>query len=168
MSEQKKMDAERAAFEVWAKESASIDRNKFHPEFYEHLPTRRMWDAWQARASLPVGVPDGYVLVPLIATPEMIEAAVQAIETKQALWHAMLAAAPTVKAEPAQCTNEDSWNCKYCRKTETCEALADKRNFGTTAPSLPAAGSAVEEVEAVAWQDADNPMYTTAERRVML
>ncbi|MFV3388445.1 hypothetical protein ACNFCJ_24090, partial [Pseudomonas sp. NY15364] len=36
------------------------------------------------------------------------------------------------------------------------------------APSLPAAGSAVEEVEAVAWQDADNPMYTTAERRVML
>lgn len=36
------------------------------------------------------------------------------------------------------------------------------------APSLPAAGSAGEEVEVVAWQDADNPMYTTAERRVML
>ena len=36
------------------------------------------------------------------------------------------------KQEPvAQCTNSDSWNCKYCRKTETCEALKDPRNFGT-------------------------------------
>lgn len=63
MSEQSKIDAERAAFEAWAKESASIDRNNFHPEFYEYLPTRRMWDAWQARASLPVGVPDGSIYV---------------------------------------------------------------------------------------------------------
>lgn len=31
---------------------------------------------------------------------------------------------------PSECTNEDSWNCKYCRKTETCEALKDPRNFG--------------------------------------
>ena len=30
----------------------------------------------------------------------------------------------------AQCTNSDKWNCKYCRKTETCEALKDSRNFG--------------------------------------
>lgn len=36
------------------------------------------------------------------------------------------------KQEPvAQCTNSDSWNCKYCRKTKNCEALKDSRNFGT-------------------------------------
>ena len=29
-----------------------------------------------------------------------------------------------------QCTESDSWNCKYCRKTETCKALQDPRNFG--------------------------------------
>jgi uncharacterized protein RhaS with RHS repeats len=35
----------------------------------------------------------------------------------------------------AQCTNSDSWNCKYCRKTETCEALKDPRNFGAPSAS---------------------------------
>lgn len=35
-----------------------------------------------------------------------------------------------VKTFMPPCTNEDSWNCKYCRKTETCEALKDPRNFG--------------------------------------
>lgn len=30
----------------------------------------------------------------------------------------------------AQCTHADQWNCKYCDKTETCEALKDPRNFG--------------------------------------
>lgn len=40
-------------------------------------------------------------------------------------------------SEPAaKCTNEDSWNCKYCRNTEGCEALKDPRNFGE--PSAPA------------------------------
>jgi hypothetical protein len=35
-----------------------------------------------------------------------------------------------IEQEPvAQCTNNDTWNCKYCRKTETCEALKDSRNF---------------------------------------
>ena len=32
----------------------------------------------------------------------------------------------------AECTNSDTWNCKYCRKTQTCEALNDPRNFGGT------------------------------------
>ena len=31
----------------------------------------------------------------------------------------------------AQCTESDSWNCKYCRKTESCKALQDPRNFTT-------------------------------------
>lgn len=35
----------------------------------------------------------------------------------------------------AKYTNEDSWNCKYCRKTETCAALEDPRNFDTPQPS---------------------------------
>lgn len=30
----------------------------------------------------------------------------------------------------AECTNDDTWNCKYCRKTENCGALKDDRNFG--------------------------------------
>lgn len=34
-------------------------------------------------------------------------------------------------SEPvARCTNEDLWNCKYCQKTLTCDALKDNRNFG--------------------------------------
>ena len=47
--------------------------------------------AWQRAQG--AGVPDGWKLVPGIATLEMIDAAVQAIETKQAIWPAMLAAA---------------------------------------------------------------------------
>jgi hypothetical protein len=38
---------------------------------------------------------------------------------------------PAVQEPVAQCTNSDTWNCKYCRKTETCEALEDPRNFAT-------------------------------------
>lgn len=37
---------------------------------------------------------------------------------------------PVEPVAPAECTNEDLWNCKYCRKTETCEALKDPRNLG--------------------------------------
>lgn len=29
----------------------------------------------------------------------------------------------------AQCTNSDTWNCKYCNKTVSCKALKDPRNF---------------------------------------
>lgn len=60
--------------------------------------------------------------------------------TAWAAWEGWQArAALTSSAEPsapvAQCTNEDSWNCKYCRNTESCEALKDPRNFGK--PSAP-------------------------------
>jgi hypothetical protein len=38
-----------------------------------------------------------------------------------------------VLAKPEQaveeCTNSDTWNCKYCNKTESCGALKDSRNF---------------------------------------
>lgn len=55
---------------------------------------------------LTAGVPQG-------SFPEMLDA--------------LLALAGSV---PAPCTNEDSWNCKYCNKAPTCEALKDPRNFG--------------------------------------
>jgi hypothetical protein len=31
--------------------------------------------------------------------------------------------------KPEPCTNSDSWNCKYCKITKTCKALADNKNF---------------------------------------
>jgi|APFre7841882793_1041355.scaffolds.fasta_scaffold00748_16 hypothetical protein len=33
----------------------------------------------------------------------------------------------------AECTNSDTWNCKYCNKTESCGALKDSRNFAPPA-----------------------------------
>ena len=47
-------------------------------------------------------VPDGYALVPIDPTPEMIAAGVEAYKTDEK-WRAMLAAAPTFKAEQVQC-----------------------------------------------------------------
>ena len=53
----------REAFEKWC--SVNIERNKWHPEFYAHLPAREQWAAWEAcRAAMlqarnsPV-IPDG-------------------------------------------------------------------------------------------------------------
>ncbi len=43
--------------------------------------------------------------------------------------------AQPVQEPVAKCTNSDSWNCKYCRKTESCDALKDTRNFA--APPQP-------------------------------
>lgn len=41
----------REAFEQWC--SVNIERNKWHPEFYAHLPAREQWAAWEAcRASM--------------------------------------------------------------------------------------------------------------------
>ncbi|HBU6974686.1 TPA: DUF550 domain-containing protein [Raoultella planticola] len=36
----------RAIFEKWC--SVNIERNKWHPEFYAHLPAREQWAAWEA------------------------------------------------------------------------------------------------------------------------
>lgn len=42
-----------------------------------------------------------------------------------------------VVSEPTtpDCTNEDSWNCKYCRKTENCEAL-NSQGGGAPEPAV--------------------------------
>lgn len=92
--------------------------------------------------SLPVGVPDGYAIVPVEPTPEML-AEIHLVESftgtaLRARYRAMLAAAPTVKAEQVQ--------CKSCG-----DFGSDCDECGAKSPSLPAAGSAVEEVEVVAW-----------------
>jgi hypothetical protein len=50
--------------------------------------------------------------------------------------------------ERAECTNSDSWNCKYCPKTDTCAALKDPRNFGTPASGLDTA--VLDKLEALA------------------
>lgn len=43
-----------------------------------------------------------------------------------------------VSTEPkTECTNSDTWNCKYCRNTQTCDALNDDRNFGGTVKPEP-------------------------------
>jgi hypothetical protein len=42
---------------------------------------------------------------------------------------AALAEPEPVQEPVAKCINSDSWNCKYCRKTESCDALKDPGNF---------------------------------------
>lgn len=114
--EQQKMDRERAAFEAWMREEYAADRDmlkKPHEGRYFYAKPANMWSAWQARASLPVGVPDGYALVPVEPTQAMTEAGmavdVAMYETHycetQAIYEAMLAAAPAAQAT-AQATAE--------------------------------------------------------------
>lgn len=46
----------RAAFEQWC--TVNIERNKWHPEFYAHLPAREQWAAWNAcRAAMLAAAP---------------------------------------------------------------------------------------------------------------
>ncbi|MEV9064493.1 DUF551 domain-containing protein [Klebsiella quasipneumoniae] len=46
----------RAAFEKWC--TVNIERNKWHPEFYAHLPAREQWAAWEAcRAAMLAAAP---------------------------------------------------------------------------------------------------------------
>lgn len=62
-------------------------------------------DAWNARASLPVGVPDGYALVPVEPTFEMRKAVWEkhfcSDEGATTIYRAMLAAAPAATSLPA-------------------------------------------------------------------
>ena len=172
MSEQSKIDAERAAFNDYLNEVVETKhygmqtiKLQRHDE-YTVDDEKIAWDAWHARASLPVGVPDGYVLVPVEPTPEMLRAGVDQAVGAYPIYRAMLAAAPaapTVKAEQVQCctptaeekamlaagdyTPEELWG----GPRPTCHKCIGK------APSLPAAGSAVEEVEVVAHVAIDDP-----------
>lgn len=70
MSEQSKIDAERAKFNDYLNEVVETKhygmqtiKLQRHDE-YTVDDEKIAWEAWQARASLPVGVPEGYALVP--------------------------------------------------------------------------------------------------------
>ncbi|PTU76865.1 hypothetical protein DBO86_22990 [Pseudomonas indoloxydans] len=121
MSEQSK-DAERAAFEAWRLEKfcAGVERLKKcsnAPDVYYYSAEQEAWKVWKARASLPVGVPEGYMPIP---TAEQLADALENVRCFHDMSAELIAprllanllAAPTVK-----------------------ESLS-------VAPSLPAAGSA--------------------------
>lgn len=180
MSEQSKIDAERAALQARIAEleagqdSLRLVRDEYKRKADEY---RGKWAALLARASLPVGVPDGYAMVPVEPTPEMQAAALRHVvrqHTLRDVWKDMCAAAPTVKAEQV--------DCLYCQghgevtrtSGQTAESYSEHNEEcpecqGTgLAPSLPAAGSAVEEVEVVAYLHERSGAVATADNvRVM-
>lgn len=163
MSEQEKMDQERAAFEAWVirewpnaplhyvRDALPKDDPRYGEYCDEHL--QRAWVGWQARASLPVGVPDGWrdALQKIAKYAPPVNCAAKTEVEKLALIavHALIAfsapqfskptdhqsakvgtAAPTVKAEQVQ--------CEFCDDTGQIQGT----DCGRCAPSLPAAGSA--------------------------
>lgn len=82
------------------------------------------------KAGLPVFENDAELATPALVECDACPRSSGCVET------CMKAPASAEPSAPvAQCTNEDSWNCKYCRNTESCEALKDPRNFGE--PSAP-------------------------------
>ena len=103
-------DAMRSEFEEWAvSENYNIDI-KFDSDsscLYRSKLTQGAWIIWQACAAMMV--PDGFVMVPVEPTDEMLEAMEQAIIdmgvdvvlageiNKLAVWHDVLDAAPEGK-----------------------------------------------------------------------
>lgn len=114
----------------------------------------------QARAALPApaSVPDGYMPIP---TAEQIADALENVRCFHDMSAELIApellanllAAPTVKAEqvPVAAIRKllSNWHDLKSGDSENVDAV---RNWLDKAPSLPAAGSAEEEVEVVAWR----------------
>lgn len=85
---------------------ANIERNKWHPDLYAHLPAREQWAAWEAcRNAMLQGadgnspvIPDGWVAVPVEPTTNQWAAGMQAFDSGMdkvtRVYKAMLAAAP--------------------------------------------------------------------------
>jgi hypothetical protein len=100
-------NAEREAFEKWARGTYSIERHYSLPDQYAAIAVQVAWGAWQARAQAS-GVPDGWKWVPKHATQHMLDAfgireicwAEDGGKTGRRpvkprdIWEAMLAAAP--------------------------------------------------------------------------
>lgn len=106
-------DQMRAEFEQWACPQA--DKNaiaKFEDGLYMSAKTSMAWAAWQAaRASAPQGVPEGWQLVPVVPTPEMLNASrwsgsgdvsVNEEWARTEVWRRMIAAAPQPVAQKGQ------------------------------------------------------------------
>ncbi len=168
MSEQMKMDAERAAFEAAYAESQGFEGKAYGLWFktiggeYEISQVASAWWGWQKARSQPVGVPDECMVEMAAAA---YDRAANAGATHEQAWHEALSvaltAAPTVKAEQVQCRT-----CNGSRMVDdgeiTCSEVGVPYENGPVkcvkdcpdcaAPSLPAAGSAVEGVEVVAWR----------------
>lgn len=119
---------------------------------------QQCWEAWQAHASQPVGVPEGWKLVPNYPTPAMSIAGGAACGRGGDFAHhtyaMMLAAAPAAPAAPT--VKAEQADCLYCQghgevtrtSGQTAESYSEHNEEcpecqGTgLAPSLPAAGSA--------------------------
>lgn len=136
---------------------------------------------WQKARSQPVGVPDGYALVPVEPTPEMLAAAAKCYGNDDDCYRVMLTfapAAPAVKAEQVH-DFDVFWNSELREELrKSCArgwaeliwkaaTAAARFNFAYDA-SLPAAGLAVEEVEVVAYLHERSGAVATADNvRVM-
>ena len=98
-------DAMRSEFEKWAEDKELILRFSTGRNYYLFDETESAWQAWQAART----VLEGFVMVPVEPTDEMLEAMEQAIIdmgvdvfladeiNKLAVWHDVLDAAPEGK-----------------------------------------------------------------------
>jgi hypothetical protein len=102
--------SEREAFEAWAHQHGFSLAAVVEGDDYLNDATADAWDAWQARAALPVQ--QGWQLVPTTPTPEMLDAASKLLMTPldgmaragikgpYGVYRAMLAASPQPKEAP--------------------------------------------------------------------
>lgn len=106
-------------------------------------PEQEAWKVWQARASLPVGVPDREWILHMLADKWPDDGEMVEVEFFRNWLDEVLdtLAAPTVKAEQVLCSEERP--CIPCF-TASGECAASH--------SQPAAGSVAEEAEVVAWR----------------
>lgn len=110
MSEQQKMDQERAAFEAWVIPAWSLEKrtDSDGDTVYVEDWVQGAWIGWQKARSLPVGVPDGYMPIP---TAEQIADALDGVRCYHDMSAELIAprllanllASTTVKAEQVQC-----------------------------------------------------------------
>lgn len=162
--EKNKMDAERAAFEAAFEGvffSSCFERED--DGSYAGRGLQGAWLGWQKARSLPVGVPSIRDFADEVKQlckdfsdlqnrPYMgdVTAAIDGLYEQFMQSDAMLAAAPTVKAEQeCRCTMRQRLagdGCSVCNPEYAADHEAEP------APSLPAAGSAVEEVEVVGYR----------------
>ena len=113
MSEQQKMEQEQAAFQdFWMDESSAELRKSCARGWAQYI--------WQARASLPVGVPDGYMPIP---TAEQIADAL----------------------ENVRCFHDMSAELIAPELLANLLAVTTVKESLSVAPSLPAAGSADQQ-----------------------
>ena len=76
--------------------------------------------------------PVGYLYKQMDCTGEW--ATIFKVDKPYITWHDIKDIVPVYTAPPKrepveECTNSDTWNCKYCNKTNSCKALKDSRNF---------------------------------------